>query len=134
MQSPSIPATDPVAQAGDRTGTFWRGALVGGVPIALLAVIVGAALLISTFARMLTASGGFFAQQQATLIVLVVGSVLAALGYISALIWAWRWQRRQYLAGAIASTKGALMSFALTSLLMLLPLILAIVLPPHPAP
>lgn len=134
MQPPSIHAKDPMAQAGNRIGTFWRGALVGGAPIALLVVIVGAALLISMFARMLTASGGFFAQQQATLIVLVVGCVLAALGYISAIIWAWRWQRRQYLAGAIASTQGALMSFVLTSLLMLLPVILAAVLPPHPAP
>lgn len=134
MQPPSIPAKDPVARAGDRTGTFWRGALVGGAPIALLATIFGAALLISLFARMLTASGGFFAQQQATLIVLVVGSALAALGYISAIIWAWRWQRRQYLAGAITSTRGALTSLVLTSLLMLLPLILAAVLPPHPAP
>lgn len=127
MQTPFIPARD-------RPGTFWRGALVGGAPIALLAVIVGATLLISMFTRTLTASGGFFAQQRATLIVLVAGSAFAAIGYIVTIIWAWRWQRRQYLAGAIAPTQGALVSFALTSLLMLLPLILAATLPPPPAP
>lgn len=134
MQPPSIPAKVPVAQAGDRTGTFWRGALVGGVPIALLAVIVGAALLISTFARMLTASGGFFAQQQAALIVLVAGSALAALGYTIAIISVWRWLSRQYRAGAIALAQGVLVALAITTLLMLLPLLLAAVLPPHPAP
>lgn len=134
MRTPSIPAHDPATQAGDRTGTFWSGALVGGAPIALLVVIVGATLLLSTLARMLAASGGFFAQQQAALIVLVAGCALAALGYIVAMIWAWRWLSRQFRAGAIAPTQGALMAFALTSLLVLLPLILAIALPPHPAP
>lgn len=134
MQPPSIPAKDHVAQAADRTGTFWRGALVGSTPIALLVVIVSATLLFSAFARMLAVSGGFFAQQRAALMVLVLGSALAALGYIFALIWAWRWLRRRYLAGAIAPTQGALAALALTSLLVLLPLILAVVLPPHPAP
>ena len=134
MQPPSIPAKGHVAQAGDHAGTFWHGALVGGAPIALLAVIVGATLLLSTLARALTASGGFFAQQRAALIVLVAGTTLAALGYIFAIIWAWSWLRRWHLAGAIAPIRGALTALALTSLLVLLPLILAATLPPPPAP
>ena len=134
MQAPSIPTKDNVAHAADHPGTFWQGALVGGTPIALVVVIVSATLLLASFARAQTASGGFFAQQQAALIVLVAGVALAAIGYIIAIIWAWRWMRRQHRAGAVAPTRGALVALAVTSLHMLLPLILAVALPPPAAP
>lgn len=134
MRTPSVPATDYVGQPAERAGSFWRGALVGGLPLALLVVIAGAALLLSRLAQTLAASGGFFAQQQAALIVLVAGAVFAAIGYFAAIVWVWRWLRRQSLAGALAPSWGALAALALTALLLLLPLALAVALPPSPAP
>jgi hypothetical protein len=118
----------------DRTQTFGRGVLVGGLPIALFAVLASATLLLATLARTLTVSSGFFVQQQAALIVLVVGGLLAAVGYVVAIIWAWRHLHHWFLAGASAPWIGALAVLAVTVLLVLLPLILAFVVPQHPAP
>jgi hypothetical protein len=107
---------------------------VGLVPLVVLAALAGGTLLGSALARALTASGGFFAQRQATLVVLVVGGVLAAIGYAATVLWAWHRQRRWNEAGAYAAGSGTLASLTLTALVVLLPIVLAFVVPQHPAP
>jgi hypothetical protein len=134
MQAPTLPSGGSPAPATERPQTFWRGVLVGSVPIALLVVIAGMTLLLTALVRPLSASGGFYAQRQATLITLAVGGALAAAGYVAAIVWAWRHITRWSRVGAQAPVQGALIALAVTALLVLLPLTLAFVAPQQPAP
>ncbi len=137
MQASALPPTNPtdqMAQTTVRSQTFWRGALLGSVPLAVFVMLASATLLLSSLARTLTAPGGFFAQRQAALIVLMLGGLLTAIGYVVAILWVWRHLRHWYLDGASAPIEGALAALALTALLTLLPIIVAFVAPQHPAP
>lgn len=111
-----------------------RGVLVGFIPLGLLLLVVAITVLLTALARQLVASSGFFAQQQASLIVLIVGMVLALVVYIIAIVRTLRsvttWQR----AGAAAQARAALLALGCTALFVLLPVVLAIVLPQNPAP
>src|SRR5260370_18002286 len=67
-----------------KSNTF-RGALVGLIPLGLLAGVVVLTLVIAVLARQLVAASGFFAQQQAALITLITGLVVAIIVYAVAL-------------------------------------------------
>lgn len=111
-----------------------RGALVGLISLVLLAAFVVLALALAAFARQMTATAGFFAQQQAALIVLIAGLALAFVVYVVAIVLIFRriaaWQQN----GIAARARSALWVLGVTALIAILPLILAIVLPQHPAP
>ncbi len=120
------------ATAPKRTG--WRGVLVGLIPLGLLAGIVLITLLVTAFVRQLVAGSGFFVQQQTALIALIVGLVLATVVFAVA---SWRvlrrvksWQRD----GTTAQANAALWALTATALIIVLPVLLAIILPQHPAP
>jgi uncharacterized membrane protein len=111
-----------------------RGVLIGLIPLGLLLLIVAVTVLLTAFARQLVASLGFFAQQQASVIVLIAGLVVALVVYIIAIVLTMRnissWQR----IGAVAQARAALLALGCTALVVLLPVVLAIVLPQNPAP
>ena len=111
-----------------------RGALVGLVPLGLLALIIAVALALAVLARQLTAASGFFAQQQAALITLIAGFVLALVVYVVAIVLTMRriaaWQEN----GIAVQARAALWSLGITALIVILPLLLAILFPQHPAP
>ena len=111
-----------------------RGALVGLVPLGLLALIIAVALALAVLARQLTAASGFFAQQQAALIILIAGFVLALVVYVVAIVLTTRriaaWQQN----GIAVQARAALWSLGITALIVILPFLLAILLPQHPAP
>jgi hypothetical protein len=90
--------------------------------------LVGAAL-----ARQLVAASGFFVQQEAALLVLIVGFVLAmvvfALVIRQVLKRVARWQQ----AGAVGAAGLALCTLGITALVVVLPVLLAALLPQHPA-
>jgi predicted transporter len=115
-------------------GDVRRGLLVGLTPLARLVVIAGVALFLTALARALTTSLGFFTQQQVSVLVLGAGLLLAAVmfgaGCVRALRQVGRWQRAR---GAAPATV-ALWSLGATALLLLLPVLLAWLLPQHPAP
>ena len=73
-------------------------------------------------------------QQQASLIVLIAGLVVALVVYIIAIVRTMRnitsWQR----SGAVGQARAALLALGCTALVVLLPVVLAIVLPQNPAP
>lgn len=111
-----------------------RGILLGLIPLLLLAIIVIVTLLITAFARQWVASSGFFRQQQVALIVLIAGFILAILAFAIAI---WRvseqikdWQQD----GLVKPGRAALWTLGITVLIVLLPVVLAIVLPQNPAP
>ena len=115
-------------------GSALRGVLAGLIPLGLLLLVVAITVLLTALARQLVASSGFFVQQQASLIVLIAGLVVALVVYIIAIVRTMRnitfWQR----SGAVGQARAALLALGCTALVVLLPVVLAIVLPQNPAP
>jgi uncharacterized membrane protein YidH (DUF202 family) len=120
------------ATAPKRSG--WRGVLVGLIPLGLLAGIVAITLLVTALARQLVAGSGFFMQQQTALIALTVGLVLAIVVYAVA---SWRVLRRVKIwqrDGTTTQANAAVWALTATALIIVLPVLLALILPQHPAP
>ena len=111
-----------------------RGILNGFIPLGLLLLVIAISVLLTALARQLVASSGFFAQQQASVIVLIAGLVVALVVYIIAIVRTMRnissWQR----SGEDGQARAALLALGCTALVVLLPIVLAIVLPQNPAP
>jgi hypothetical protein len=107
--------------------------MIGLLPLGLLAVLLAMMVALAAGVRQLTAAQGFFAQQQTVIIVLVGGLLLAVAVYAGVLVYALRrvagWQRE----GAVHQATGAMWALGITVLLVLLPLVLAALLPQHPA-
>jgi hypothetical protein len=69
--------TAPTAQQPvEVKGSAIHGVLIGLIPLGLLAGVVLTAVVATALARELTAGGGFYVQQQAALITLIIGLVL----------------------------------------------------------
>ncbi len=117
-----------------QNGSALRGFFVGLIPLGLLLLVVAITVLLTALARQLVASSGFFVQQQASVIVLIAGLVVALVVYIIAVVRTLRsvttWQR----SGAHGQARAALLALGCTALVVLLPVVLAIVLPQNPAP
>jgi hypothetical protein len=117
-----------------QNGSALRGVLVGLIPLGLLLLVVAITVLLTALVRQLVASSGFFAQQQASVIVLIAGLILALVFYIIAIVRTLRnitsWQR----SGAGGQARAAMLALGCTALVVLLPVVLAIVLPQNPAP
>jgi len=126
---------DPVQSLSlQRKGSTLRGVLAGLIPLGLLLLIVAITVVLTALARQLTASSGFFAQQQASVTVLIAGLVVALVIFIIAIVRTMRninsWQR----SGARGQARAALLALGCTALVVLLPVVMAIVLPQNPAP
>ena len=120
--------------ATEPKSSIWRGVLVGLIPLGLLAGIVAITLLVTALARQLVAGSGFFVQQQTALIALIVGLVLAIVVYAVSI---WRVLRRVKIWQRDETTKqanAALWALTATALIVVLPVLLAFILPQHPAP
>src|SRR5258707_9049057 len=91
-------------------GDVQRGLLVGLTPLVRLVIIAGVALFLTALARALTASLGFFTQQQVSVFVLGAGLLLAIVmfgaGCARALRQVGSWPR----AGDASPAAGALWS------------------------
>ena len=111
-----------------------RGALLGLVPLGLLVLIIAIALALAALGRQLFATSGFFAQQQAAVIILVAGFVLALVVYGIAIVLTLRRVASWQQSGIAVRARAALWSLGITALIVILPLLLAILLPQHPAP
>ena len=127
----SVPGQELVIEP---KSSIWRGVLVGLIPLGLLAGVVVITLLVTALARQLVAGSGFFVQQQTALITLIVGLILAIVVYAVAI---WRvlrhvkiWQQD----GTITQANAALWALTATALITVMPVVLAIILPQHPAP
>jgi hypothetical protein len=131
MESASSQMESPALAPRD---SAWRGVLTGLVPLGLLAVFVALAIGLTALARQMTLSAGFFTEREAVIATLVVGLLVAAVVYGVACFRMLRrvgvWLRDGYPAMAT----GALWALGITALVVALPVILAIVVPQHPAP
>ena len=127
-------ANTSAPQPIEAKGSALHGVLIGLIPLGILAGVVLLAIIATAIARELTVGGGFYAQQEAALITLIVGLVLAVVAFAIA---CWRvlhevglWQK----AGAALQAAATLWTLGFTALVIISPILLAIVLPQHPAP
>ena len=136
MSLPSIDESNAPVQspAFSRKGGTWRGTLAGSIPLICLIVMIVVVFILTAVARQLVAASGFFAQQQAALMVLISGLVLAVGVYIAAIVFTFRRVAAWKQGGAVVQVRAALWALGVTALLVILPLLLAIVLPQQPAP
>lgn len=131
MDDSTVPAQTHVAE---RMAGMWRGLLVGLIPLGLLAAVVGITVLLTALARQMFEGSGFFAQQQAAVIVLIAGLILAIAVFAVAI---WRVLRRVAAwqqSGAMAKASATLWVLSVTALIVVVPVLLALLLPQHPAP
>jgi ABC-type nickel/cobalt efflux system permease component RcnA len=115
-------------------GSVMRGVLVGLIPLGLLACCVALTVALTALARQLMSGSGFYAQQQAALIMVIVGLVLTVAVFAVAV---WRVVRRVATwqqSGVTAQAQAALWSLGASALVIVIPLLLAILLPQHPFP
>jgi hypothetical protein len=127
----TAPASQPPVEG---KGSVLHGVLIGLIPLGLLAGVVLLAVIATAIARDLTVSGGFYAQQEAALITLIVGLVLAIVVFAIA---CWRvlhqvglWQK----AGEAVQAAATLWTLGCTALVIISPILLAFLLPQHPFP
>ena len=127
----TAPAPQPSVEA---KGSALHGVLIGLIPLGLLAGVVLLAVIATAIARTLTASGGFYVQQEAALITLIVGLVLAIVVFAIA---CWRvlrqvaaWQK----ASVTVQANAALWALGASALVIVVPILLALLLPQHPFP
>jgi hypothetical protein len=113
----------------------WRaGVLAAAGPLAVLVLLILAAMIALALMRNLTASLGFITQQAVAIATLALGGLIAATGYgmacrrVLARIHAWQLADRRPAAAAAMGT------LCLTALFVLFPMLLATMLPQHPAP
>lgn len=122
------------ATAGIAGISFRAGLVAGFMPLVRLLVIVALAVLATIGTRLVTPGIGFATQGLILLIVLGVGGLAAWVVYAISCVRALRrvgeWQRE----GDRARAAGALWALAIGALLALLPVIIAALVPQHPAP
>lgn len=136
MSSHSVDASTVSAHTrfSERGKEAWRGLLIGLVPLGVLIVTVLVTVLLTALARLLFADAGFFAEQQAAVIVLIAGLILSITGFGLAV---WRvlrhvalWQ----LIEAKARARAVLWTLGASALVIVMPILLALLLPQHPFP
>ncbi|MBV8693967.1 MAG: hypothetical protein JO183_00565 [Ktedonobacteraceae bacterium] len=109
------------------------GVLFGVVPLVLLVSVVVMALAGAAFVRQLVTASGFFVQQEAALIVLIAGFVLALVVFALAISQVLKRVARWQQDGAVRVAGFALWALGITALVVVLPVLLAVLLPQHPA-
>ena len=136
MSTPSIDqATVPVQESSSQSrGSAIRGILTGLVPLGLLVGFVALALVLTALARQLVPVTDFSVQQQAAMATLIAGLIVASAVFAVA-IWRtfWRvavWQQ----VGQGVQARATLWTLAVTALLVVMPVLIAVLLPQHPAP
>jgi len=107
--------------------------LIGVAPVALFALIAILAILLTGVVRDLTNGQGFLAQLPLLLLTFGGGLFLAFVTWIVGGVWAVRRARTWERAGNAAGAAATLWALGFSTLLLLAPVIVAILLPQHPA-
>lgn len=135
MSSPSSDSNEAARSLSPVKGnSILRGVLIGLIPLGLLVGIIVIILVLTALTRQLLAASGFFVQQHAVLLVVIAGLILTVAIYAVAI---WLTIRRVAMwqqEGAQVRANSALWTLAITALIVVLPVLLAAVLPQHPAP
>lgn len=114
--------------------SFGRGFREGVLPLSPVALIALVALILAAMSRQVTAGQEFATQQVAAVLIVALGLLGCAIAYIAC---CWRVLRRVrywHETGENARANGALWGLVLVALVIVLPLLLAILIPQYPAP
>ena len=114
-------------------GAVIRGILTGIAPLALFAILGALAVLATILARGLTAGEAFLAQQPMLLAILGIILLIAFIAWGIGCRWALRRARTWEQTGALAQASATLWALSASAIILLLPVILALVIPQHPA-
>jgi cytochrome bd-type quinol oxidase subunit 2 len=128
-------ATVPAQELSTQSrGSAIRGILIGLVPLGLLAGFVALALVLTALARQLVPNTDFSVQQQAVLVTLIAGLIVAVAVFAVAI---WRVLRRVAVwqqVGKRVQACATLWTLGVTALIVVMPVLLAVLLPQHPFP
>jgi thiosulfate reductase cytochrome b subunit len=108
---------------------YWRGVLYGLFPLAVLAGIIAGVLMLAALVREVIGISAFPLQQSLELIMLGSGLVLALVAVTLALIFTLRRVARWQRDGPIGRAQAALWALGVSAVVILLPVLLAFVLP-----
>jgi hypothetical protein len=106
----------------------------GLVPLALLAAILLVGVAVITGARLVLAPQGFDLEQQVVVILAAVSLLVAAAVYAVTCVRTLRQVRTLEGAGNQTGARGMLWGLLLSALVVLVPIIVAALVPQHPAP
>ncbi len=131
----STTSSDTLQQTRSATANaIMLGSGIGLIPLGVLlgtgAITLGVAALI----RQVIGNAHFFTQQTTSLIILIVGVGIGIGGYFAAVVRVLRRVADWHSDGETKRATVTLWALAATALVVLAPVILAIVLPQHPAP
>lgn len=119
---------------GGSENTVGRGLLAGLMPLIRLVVLLALAVILPLIARLVLGGQGFATQQEVAVIALVVMLLIAAIVYTISLVGVFRRMREWRESGKWASATAALWALVATALIVVLPVIVAVLWPQHPAP
>ncbi len=130
------PATpQPVAAGLSRSAhTFWHGVWIGLIPLALVIVTVAATIALTTLVRLLFIPAGFLVWQRIVIGFWVGGLAIAVAVFLYAAFRVLRLAKGWQRAGLLSQASGAFWALGVSVLIVLLPLLVAVVFPQHPAP
>ncbi len=111
-----------------------RGFVYGLGPLVPLIVTVVLTIAVAFLARQITAPAGFYTQQWVDVIVVILGLLSSAAFLIIFSLRALRQIKKWQQVGLGAQASAALWGLVVVALVVLLPLVLAIAIPQHPAP
>lgn len=109
-----------------------RGILTGLAPLVMFAVLGALAVLATILVRSLTAGEAFLSQQPMLLAILGIILLIAFIVWVAACRWALRRARAWEQSGALAQASATLWALGASAIILLLPVILALVIPQHP--
>lgn len=129
MDTSSMSQSDERMPAISRRGTS-AGLVAGVTPLVLLIIGIATTILVSAVVLNMTQSVGFMTRQAIVMAILGIGFVSSAVIYTILCIRALRRARQWRILGMAQEATGTLWALALTALVVLLPVLIALVVPP----
>lgn len=133
FSSQTTPSSTTLSSTAPRREVL-RGVSLGIVPLLALALLVTVTLIVTALVRQSFQNAGFFVWQQNALIALIAGMVLALLVYIVLLVLVIRTVARWQNNGLTLRRASTLWTLVITACIVLLPVLIAVLLPQSPAP
>lgn len=128
LLQPSTLSTQTIPDSG------WRGFGRGLVPLVILAGFSAITLMLTLATKQIATGIDFATRDWLVAGPLIVGLVASAVAYILALVVAFRRWRTQLRKGDNADATGMLWALIVTALVVVLPVVVAALVPQHPAP
>lgn len=137
LPSPASPATAPQPSVSDRVSqraALGRGVARGLQPLLDVLLTAGVTVALTILAWHLTTGLDFFARRAITMSIAAVGLIATISVYAVTCRRTLRRVARWQEEGENTRALGALLALSLTAIVVALPVILAVLLPQHPAP